>query len=140
MNAPGCRRGVCRYAEALYQLGRLDEAEEWAKKGSDMGGSDDMATQVLASQVRAKVLARRGQHTEAERLAREAVANADATDALLTQAEARSDLAVALELAGRAQEATAALREALERYERKGALVPAEQVRKRLAALEPAST
>jgi hypothetical protein len=31
------------------------------------------------------------------------------------------------------------LREALERYERKGALAPAERIRERLAALEPAS-
>src|SRR5262249_25481827 len=35
--------GACRYAEALYELGRFDEAEEWARKGSDMGASDDMA-------------------------------------------------------------------------------------------------
>ena len=44
-----------------------------------------------------------------------------------------------LELAGRREEATTALREALDRYERKGALAPAERVRERLAALEPAS-
>jgi tetratricopeptide (TPR) repeat protein len=131
--------GACRYASALYELGRLDEAEEWARKGSDMGGSDDMATQVLAGQVLAKVLARRGQHAEAERLAREAVAGADGTDSLVSQGDVRLDLAEVLELAGRRDDATAALREALERYERKGALVPAQRARERLAALEPAS-
>jgi tetratricopeptide (TPR) repeat protein len=132
--------GACRYAAALYELDRLEEAEEWAQKGADMGASDDMATQVLAGQVLAKVNARRGQHSEAERLAREAVAGADATDSLLAQGDARHDLAEVLELSGRREEATAALSEALERYERKGALVLARQVRERLAALEPAST
>jgi class 3 adenylate cyclase/tetratricopeptide (TPR) repeat protein len=129
--------GACRYASALYELGRLEEAEEWAKKGSEMGASDDMATQVLASQVLAKVLARRGEHTEAERLAREAVAGADSTDSLVAQGDARHDLAEVLELAGRRDDAAAALNEALELCERKGAVVSAQRVRERLAALEP---
>jgi class 3 adenylate cyclase/tetratricopeptide (TPR) repeat protein len=129
--------GACRYAEALYELGRLEEAEEWARKGSEMGGSDDMATQILAGQVLAKVLARRGQHSEAERVAREAVAGADGTDSLVSQGDVRHDLAEVLELAGRREEATSALNEALERYERKGALVLAQRVRERLAALDP---
>jgi class 3 adenylate cyclase/tetratricopeptide (TPR) repeat protein len=131
--------GACRYAEALYALGRLDEAEEWAQKGSDMGGSDDMSTQILASQVQAKVLARHGKYAEAERLARDAVTEADATDSLLAQGDTRRDLAEVLELANRREDAASALREALERYEQKGALVPAERVRARLAELEPAS-
>jgi tetratricopeptide (TPR) repeat protein len=129
--------GACRYAAALYELGRLEEAEEWARKGSDMGGKDDMATQVLACQVLSKVLARRGQYPEAERLAREAVTGADATDSLVAQGDARCDLAEVLELAGRREEATAALNEALERYERKGALVLAQRVRERLAVFDP---
>jgi Flp pilus assembly protein TadD len=102
-----------------------------------MGGSDDMATQILACQVLAKVLARRGQHAEAERLARDAVAGADGTGSLVSQGDVRLDLAEVLELAGRRDDATAALREALERYERKGALVPAQRARERLAALDP---
>jgi Flp pilus assembly protein TadD len=104
-----------------------------------MGGSDDMATQILASQVRAKVLARRGQYAEAERLAREAVTAADTTDALVSQGDARRDLAEVLELAGERQGAAAALTKALELYERKGTVVPAQRVRERLAALETAS-
>jgi hypothetical protein len=73
-----------------------------------------VATQILASQVQAKVLARRGQHPEAERLAREAVAGADATDSLVSQAESRRDLAEVLELGGRTEGAVAVLLEALE--------------------------
>ena len=131
--------GSCWYALALYELGRFDEAEDWARKGLELGDSEDVITQTLARQALAKVLARRRQHTEGESLARQAIALADGTDALLVQGDARQDLAEVLELAGRREDATAALREALERYERKGALVPAERVRARLAALEPAS-
>jgi class 3 adenylate cyclase len=131
--------GACWYAEALYELGRLDEAEEWARKGSELGGHDDATTQMFARQVQAKVLARRGLHAEAENFASEAVALADATQALVGQGDAHGDLAEVLELAGRREEAAAALREALERYERKGAVAPARRARERLAALEPAS-
>jgi class 3 adenylate cyclase/tetratricopeptide (TPR) repeat protein len=131
--------GACWYALALYELGRFDEAEDWARKGLQLGDSEDVITQTLARQALAKVLARRRQHAEGESLARQAIALADATDALLVQGDARQDLAEVLELAGRREDATAALREALERYERKGALVQVERVRGRLAALEPAS-
>jgi len=98
--------GACRYAQALYELGRLEEAEEWARKGSDMGDRDDMATQIMAGQVRAKVLARRGQRIEAERLAREAMAWSDGTNSPVGQGDVRSDLAEVLELEGRREEAT----------------------------------
>jgi class 3 adenylate cyclase len=131
--------GACWYAEALYELGRLDEAEEWARKGLELSDADDMATQVLARQALGKLLARRGQHAEAEKIAREAVALVDPTQALITQGEARWCLAEVLEAAGRHGEAAATLLEALERFERKGAVVWAERVRERLAALEPTS-
>ncbi|HEU5404806.1 MAG TPA: tetratricopeptide repeat protein, partial [Gaiellaceae bacterium] len=131
--------GACWYALALYELGRFDEAEGWARKGLELGDSEDVITQTLARQALAKVLARRRQHAEGESLARQAIALADATDALLVQGDARQDLAEVLELAERREDAASTLREALELYERKGALVPAQRVRERLAALEPAS-
>jgi tetratricopeptide (TPR) repeat protein len=135
----GLSTGACCYAQALYELGRLDEAEAWARKGSELGDSEDVATQTVARQVQAKVLARRGSYDEAETLAREAVSLADATDALLLQGDALRDLGEVLELAGRSKDASAALLDALERYERKEAIAPADHVRERLAALEHAS-
>ena len=131
--------GACWYAQALYQLGRLDEADDWARKGLALGGSEDIITQILARQVQAKVLARRGRHAEGERVAQEALALAEATDALIVQGDSFRDLAEVLELAGRSDETAVALREALERYERKGAVAPADRIRERLASLEPAS-
>ena len=90
---------------------------------------------MLWRQVRAKVLARRGEHAEAERLAREAVAICEETDMLDAQGDAYADLAEVLLLAGRADEAAAALEQALERYERKGNVVMAARTRDRLEAL-----
>jgi class 3 adenylate cyclase/tetratricopeptide (TPR) repeat protein len=128
----------CELAEALYELDRLDDAGAYARKGRELGDIDDLVNQFTSRQVQAKVLARRGHHAEAGRLAREAIALVDSTDGLRGQGDARRDLAEVLELAGRSDEAVAALRDALKRYERKEALVSARRVRERLAALEPA--
>ena len=123
-------------AQALYELGRLDEAETWAAHAADIGSSDDLTTQMLWRQVKAKVSARRGNPTEAERLARQALAIGRETDMLTYVADAYSDLGEVLSLAGRANEASAAFAEALARYERKENLVMAERTRARLAKMQ----
>ena len=112
-------------AQALYAVDRLEEAEAWAGRAAELGASDDATTGLLWRQVRAKVLARRGEHAEAERLAHEAVAIGDATDYLNGQGDAYADLAEVLLLGGKRDDAAAALEQALERYERKGNLVSA---------------
>ena len=66
--------------------------------------------------VRAKVLARRGEQDEAERIAREAVEIADETDFLQTRADARVALAEVLGLVGQPDASTRALAEASELY------------------------
>jgi alkanesulfonate monooxygenase SsuD/methylene tetrahydromethanopterin reductase-like flavin-dependent oxidoreductase (luciferase family) len=81
------------------------------------------------------VLARRGEHGEAEWIAREAVAISGDTDWLDAQGDAYADLAEALSLAGRPEEAAEALEQALARYERKGNVVMAGRTRDRLKAL-----
>jgi len=121
--------------QALYALGRLEEADAWARRAAEMGASDDLLTQFLWRQVRAKVLARRGQYAEAERLAQEAIAISDKTDQLVVQGDVYADLAEVLSLAGRWKEAAAALQQAVERYDRKGNLVSAQRARTRLAEL-----
>ncbi len=121
-------------AQALYALDRLDEADAWAARAIQLGATDDTVTQMLSREVRAKVLARSGEHAEAERLAREAVAIGEGTDALNWQGDANADLAEVLMLGGTPGEAAAALEQALDRYERKGNLVMARRMRDRLAA------
>ena len=127
--------------QALYALDQLGDADAVALRGAALGASDDAITQMLWRQVRAKVSARRGEHVEAERLAREAVAIGAATDMLDAQGHTYGDLAEVLLLAGNAAEGTAALEEALARYERKGNLVMSGRTRTRLAELgNPAPT
>jgi len=124
-------------AGALYALGRLDEADVWAGRAQELDAGDDAWAQMLWRQVRAKVLARRGEHAEAKRLARETVGIADHTDMLDEQGNVYASLATVLLLGGEPDEASAALEQALDRYERKGNLVSAQRVRERLAELEP---
>ena len=121
-------------AQALYALDRLDEADAWALRAAELGTTAYPSKEMLWRQVRAKVLARRGEHAEAERLAREAVAIGEGTDLLDGQGDAHADLAEVLFLGGKAGEAAAALEQALGRYERKGNLVMAGRTRDRLAA------
>ena len=123
----------------LCALGRYDEAELFAKRGRELGAEDDLSTQMLWRQVQARVHAHRGEHKEAERLAREAVAVAEQTDGLNFQGDALSDLAEVLLAAGRDGEAAAALRDALDCYELKQNIPMARQARERIAALGASS-
>jgi tetratricopeptide (TPR) repeat protein len=121
-------------AQALYGLGRLDDAETEARRAADLGASDDMMTQMVWRQVTSKVLACRGAYDEAERLAREAVALAEPTDGLVEKGNAWADLAEVLELAGRHDDAADALEQAAALYERKGSFPSLDLVRARRTA------
>ena len=125
---------------ALCKLCRYDEAEPLAQLGRELGDEQDAITHALSRQVQALVDAGRGNHTQAETLAREAVAIAERTDALNMQGDALTVLAEVLHAAGRSDEAEAALTQALERYERKMNLAQAAQTRDRLAELRDGGT
>ena len=127
-------------AQAHYALGQLHEAGRWANRAAELGASDDALTQMLWRQVKAKVLARRGEHSEANRLAREAVAIGAQTEMLNTHADAYADLGEVLALAERPQKAAVALEKALRRYEQKENLVMAGRIREKLTALRGAAT
>jgi class 3 adenylate cyclase/tetratricopeptide (TPR) repeat protein len=122
-------------ANAYYELGRLEEADAWAERAAELGASDDANAQMLWRLAKAKVLARRGEHAEAERLAQEALEICEATDMLNDQAIAFADLAEVLALAGRPEAAAEALEQALVRYGRKENVVMANRVRASLADL-----
>jgi ATP/maltotriose-dependent transcriptional regulator MalT len=123
----------CNLAQALLELGRDDEAEQWLERGRATAPSEEPLPKMLWRQVRGRVLARRGELAKGERLAREAVALAEETDMLNAHARALIDLAEVLALAG--QDGRAELERALALYERKGNLVMAERTRSRLAEL-----
>ena len=123
----------CNLAQALLGLGRDDEAERWLERGRETAPSDERLPQMLSRQVRGKLLARRGELEEGERLAREAVALAAETDMLNAHADALLDLAEVIELAD--QDARTEIGQALALYEQKGNVVMAERTRSRLAEL-----
>ena len=129
----GLSTAAAGVAQAYYALGRLEEAERWAARSAEVGADDDAVTQMMWRQARAKMLAQRGEHAEAERLAREAIAIGAETDMLSAQADADADLGEVLLLAGRPEDAAVAFEHALERYERKENLVMAARMRERLA-------
>ena len=107
-------------AEALYRLGRDEEAWHLTEQAEAAGAADDVITQMLIRQVRAKLLARRGGLAEAGRLAREAVELGQPTDALEVKANSLRDFAIVLTAAKEPDEALAALGEAHRLYEEKG--------------------
>jgi tetratricopeptide (TPR) repeat protein len=128
------------FAQALYALERFDEADAWAGRAAELEAASDAAWPELEwRQVKGKVLARRGEHAEAERVARQAVATGDESDLIDATGDAYADLAEVLELTGKHAEAASALEQALDRFERKGNLVSAQRVRTRLAKLRGAA-
>jgi class 3 adenylate cyclase len=120
----------------LCLLGRYDEAEQLAQKGRELGGPEDLLTQTAWRQTQALVHSARGQHTEAEQLAREAVDFSLRGDSLPSQGDALFDLAAVLEAAGRREEAVAAWQETLDCYERKEIVPLARRTRERLDELK----
>jgi class 3 adenylate cyclase/tetratricopeptide (TPR) repeat protein len=100
-----------------------DVSERWA--ADQLTAAEDADAQVGWRRVRARVLARRGELDEANRLAREAVDMISGTDYLPQQADAQADLSEVLRLAGKPEEAEASRLEALRLYEKKGNVVGA---------------
>jgi tetratricopeptide (TPR) repeat protein len=131
---------ACLLAQSLCELGRADEAEAMLGVAEEASASDDIANQTLVPQVRAKLLAQRGDHRSADRLARQAVTTVERTDWLDLHGDALTDLAQVLLLAGRNLEAATARERALRLYERKGNLVSAGRARALLANLRDTVT
>jgi tetratricopeptide (TPR) repeat protein len=112
-------------AEAVYQQGRLDEAEELANVSESVTPPDDVYSNVTWRSVRAKVHARRDEADAAERLAREAVELAETGDFLHLQWYALMTLAEVLQLLGNERGAGEAAQLAVAVAERKGSVVGA---------------
>jgi tetratricopeptide (TPR) repeat protein len=119
-------------AHALLELDRDDEAEQCLERGLETAPSEERGARMVWLQARAKVLARRGELEEGERLARDAVALGAETDMLNAHADALLDLAEVLRLAGE-DGRRAELELALDLYERKGNLVMAQRTKENLA-------
>jgi tetratricopeptide (TPR) repeat protein len=116
-------------AEALYRQGRLDQAAEWVAVAETHSAADDLDARVLWMPVRAKIAAQNHSYDEALALASDALALAEASDALNRCAKVNVDLAEVHRLAGRSSDAEHVLARALALYERKGNVVDAARVR-----------
>lgn len=120
-------------AQAVLAQGRAQEAEELTRVSERAIEGEDIIAQAIWCGVRARTLAGRGRHDEAQALARTAVALLEPTDMLNLRADALCDSADVLRLAGRADEADRATAAALALYEKKGNRVRSAQVRSHAA-------
>ena len=125
-------------ARACLALDRDAEADELCAESERLAGHALKASIVWRT-VRAQLLARSGTHNEARRVAEEAVALAEPTDALVDHGDACLALATVLNAAGDNAGARAAAERAVGLYELKGAAALAEKARSILGAEPPAA-
>jgi tetratricopeptide (TPR) repeat protein len=107
-------------AAAIYAQGRYDEAAEWLRKAQRTASGGDLDARSAWQPVQAKLLARDGQHEQAQQLAFEALSAARTTDALNQRARVLIDVAEVFRLGGQEQSGVAFTDEARRTYEEKG--------------------
>jgi tetratricopeptide (TPR) repeat protein len=125
---------ACMIGQSLVAQGRMVEAEAYARTGAGLAAHDDYDAQIMWRSVLSRVHASRGEHAEAEALAREAVRLAFETDFFQSRADSLSDLAEVLASAGRPDEARAEAERAIEILDAKGNVVTAAALRERWGA------
>jgi tetratricopeptide (TPR) repeat protein len=108
-------------AVALLAQGKRDEAAAFLEISRHSASSADVAAQVLWRAAQARL-------DGDDRLARDAVALADETDALSLQGDARASLAEVLEASGASDEAVAERERARELYSKKGNVAAASRL------------
>ena len=111
-------------AAPLAELGRVDEAERFARIGREAAAEDDVASQSGAEAAWAMVLSARGDLDGAAVAARRSISVAAHTDMFFGLGELHLNLSRILAKAGQSGEAVEAAREALSFFVRKG-VVPA---------------
>jgi tetratricopeptide (TPR) repeat protein len=126
---------VTLLAEIAYAQGRLSEAQRLTEEAEELAGADDFDAQGRWRATRAKLLARRGQHSAAAQLAEEAVAWIPATGGAPERAEFLMAQAEVLQLAGALDKAEASLHRALQFYQDRRMVPLAERTRAALASL-----
>lgn len=125
-------------AIAIQGQDRYGEATRLIAISQQAAADEDLSTQAVSRGLSARILADRGQHREAEALARSAAALAAQSDLLSEHADTLLDLAHVLAAVGRIPEAHAAATRALDLYQRKGHRPGARESLRYLAQYAPA--
>ncbi|WP_256999735.1 BTAD domain-containing putative transcriptional regulator [Mycobacterium intracellulare] len=120
---------------AYLALGRESEADELCSESERLAGHALKAS-IAWRTLRAHLLARGNDHDGARRIASDAVALAERTDALVDHGDACFTLATVLGASGDVAGARAAAEQAVDLYERKGAAALAERAREVLGRRE----
>jgi len=120
-------------AQVLYEQGRDDEAESFARASAEAAAEDDLGTQVLWRSALAKVLARRDGDRAAEALAAEAVRLAATSDMLSQHGNAVFDRARVAALLDGGTPPPDLVAEAIALFERKGDAASLRRVERELA-------
>ncbi len=120
-------------AQAVFLLGRDEEALNLSMEAERIAAFDDINTHVLLRGPRAKILAREGRFVEAVNLAAEAVALAETSDYLNMRGDICLDAAEVHRLAGDPEQAKRHLRKAIHVYDRKGNRSAAARARRLLS-------
>jgi tetratricopeptide (TPR) repeat protein len=125
-------------AVAAQGQSRYDEATELIATSREAAAGADQSADAVGQAILARVLADRGRHGEAVKLARSAAALTAETDLLSERADILLDLAHVLAAAGRGPEAHTAAGEALDLYQHKGNQPGARESLRCLAQYAPA--
>jgi tetratricopeptide (TPR) repeat protein len=125
--------GWMQLGTCLVALGRDEEAQQALERSRELTIPEDIVDVIGLDALEAVLKARRGDHEEAQELAKRALTRVEETDAIGMQLDARWSAVEVFELAGQSDEARALLEESIEIAERYGHLVAAERARKRLA-------
>ena len=115
-------------AEAAYERGNYEDAGALCLVSEELASPSDVESQYRWRCVRAKVLARAGNASEATRLTNEALELVLATDAPALQAEVYATIAAVRSAAGDREQSEAALGRAAELAALKGDVVSAERI------------
>ena len=122
-------------ADALYVLGRDEEAGGWIDLAQKRAADDDVNAQHTWRRVRAKLLARQGAFSEARALAFEAARIVGDTDAINDHGTVLLDLAEVLRASGSPNDAAVYIHQAVGLFDRKGNVVSARAGRSLLSEL-----
>jgi tetratricopeptide (TPR) repeat protein len=116
-------------AQVLYERERFDDAWAFTETAKDAAAADDLSAQMIWRTVRARLLARRGEMADAERMGAEAVDLAERTDWLTDHADALLSQAQVFRMAANRKAAADALESAVALYTRKGNTIGARRAR-----------